>query len=165
MKLVITLGEQTLETEFTVANGTAKLTHDQQTHEAQIAQPEPGVFTVILNQRVFRCMLDELPNGQREIVVNGQRFPITVHDKKHRRGKVSDAAASGKATLVSPMPGKVVRVLCAMGDEIVANQGVLVVEAMKMQNEVLTPKAGKVAEIRVSEGQTVNAGEVLAVIE
>lgn len=165
MKLVITLGEQKLETDFTVANGTAKLTHGQQTHEAQLTQPEPGVFTVILNQRVFRCMLDELPNGQREIVVNGQRFPVTVHDKKHLRGNVSGSAASGKATLLAPMPGKVVRVLCAAGDEVVANQGVLVVEAMKMQNEVQAPKAGKVVEIRVSEGQTVNAGEVMAVIE
>lgn len=165
MKLVITLGEQTLETEFTVANGTAKLTHDQQTHEAQISQPEPGIFTVILNQRVFRCVLDELPNGQREMVVNGQRFPIVVRDKKRRRGNVGAAAASGKAVLVAPMPGKVVRVLCAAGDEIAAQQGVLVVEAMKMQNEVQTPKAGKVVELRVSVGQTVNAGEVLAVVE
>ena len=50
-------------------------------------------------------------------------------------------------------------------DEVAARQGVLVVEAMKMQNEVQSPKAGKVAEIKVAEGQTVNAGEVLAVIE
>jgi biotin carboxyl carrier protein len=165
VKLVITLGEQKLTTEFTVANGTAKLTHDQQTHEAQISQPEPGIFTVILNQRVFRCVLDELPNGQREVVVNGQRFPVAVHDKKRRRGNVDAAMASGKAVLVAPMPGKVVRVLCAAGDEVAAQQGVLVVEAMKMQNEVQTPKAGKVVELRVSAGQTVNAGEVLAVVE
>ena len=165
MKLVITLGEQTLESEFTVANGTVKLTHDQQTHEAQISQPEPGLFTVLLNQRVFRCVLDELPNGQREIVVNGQRFPIAVHDKKRLRGQAGAAVASGKATLIAPMPGKVVRVLCAVGDEVAAQQGVLVVEAMKMQNEVLAPKSGKVTELRVSEGQTVNSGEVLAVVE
>jgi biotin carboxyl carrier protein len=63
------------------------------------------------------------------------------------------------------MPGKVVRVLVSAGDEVAANQGVLIVEAMKMQNEVLSPKAGKVADIRVTEGQTVNAGETLAVIE
>jgi biotin carboxyl carrier protein len=63
------------------------------------------------------------------------------------------------------MPGKVVRVLLNAGDEVAARQGVLVVEAMKMQNEVQSPKAGKIAEIKVSEGQTVNAGEVLVVIE
>ena len=63
------------------------------------------------------------------------------------------------------MPGKIVRVLVSVGDEVAANQGVLIVEAMKMQNEVLSPKAGKVSEIRVAEGQTVNASETLAVIE
>jgi biotin carboxyl carrier protein len=63
------------------------------------------------------------------------------------------------------MPGKVVRVLLNAGDEVAARQGVLVVEAMKMQNEVQSPKAGKIAEIKVSEGQTVNAGDVMAVIE
>jgi biotin carboxyl carrier protein len=63
------------------------------------------------------------------------------------------------------MPCKVVRALLNAGDEVAARQGVLVVEAMKMQNEVQSPKAGKIAEIKVSEGQTVNAGDVLAVIE
>ena len=63
------------------------------------------------------------------------------------------------------MPGKVVRILKAVGDEVESGQGVLVVEAMKMQNEVQSPKHGRVAELRVSEGQTVNAGEVMAVIE
>ena len=166
MKLVIEVAGQILDTEFTLTNGgTVQLKHDEQTHTAQVGQPEPGLFIVTLNHRVYRCSLDQQPDGSTEVVVNGQRFPVTVRDKKHLRANVSGAAASGKATLVSPMPGKVVRVLCAAGDEIAANHGVLVVEAMKMQNEVQTPKAGKVVEIRVSEGQTVNAGEVLAVIE
>jgi biotin carboxyl carrier protein len=63
------------------------------------------------------------------------------------------------------MPGKVVRLLAAVGDEVTEGQGILVVEAMKMQNEVQAPKAGNVTDLKVAEGQTVNAGEVLAVIE
>lgn len=165
MKLAIVIGDQTLDAEFSVNNGTASLTHNQQTYTAQISTPEPGLFTVILNQRVYNCVLDELPNGQTEVVVNGQRYPVSVHDKKHLRGNASNAAASGKATLLAPMPGKVVRVFCAVGDAVEANQGLLVVEAMKMQNEVQAPKAGKITEVRVTEGQTVNAGEVMAVIE
>jgi biotin carboxyl carrier protein len=166
MKLAIEIAGQTLEAEFTLTNGgTAQLKHDEQIHTAQVSQPEPGLFIVTLNHRVYRCALDQQPDGSTEVVVNGQRFPIIVRDKKHLRGNVSGAAASGKATLVAPMPGKVVRVLCGVGDEVAAQQGVLVVEAMKMQNEVQAPKAGKVVEIRVSEGQTVNAGEMLAVVE
>jgi len=63
------------------------------------------------------------------------------------------------------MPGRVVNVLVSVGDEVAHLQGVLVVEAMKMENEIKSPKAGKVAEIRVTPGQTVEKGELLAVIE
>jgi biotin carboxyl carrier protein len=165
VKLTITVDGQTLEADFTTTNGTATLKHNEQTYEAQLGQPEPGFYTVILNNRVFRCLLDEQPNGQTEIVVNGQRIAVALHDKKHLRGQAGGALVGGKATLTAPMPGKIVRVLCAVGEEVAAQQGILVIEAMKMQNEVQSPKAGAVIEIRVTEGQTVNAGEVLAVIE
>lgn len=165
MKLVIELAGQSHEVEFAHHNGTAQLIQGTNNHTAQVSQPEPGLFTIVLNHRVYRCWLDTLPDGRTEAVVNGQRFPVSVRDKKHLRGSAGNAAAGGKATLTAPMPGKVVRVFCAVGDEVAAEQGLLVVEAMKMQNEVLAPKAGKVTEVRVSEGQTVNAGEVLAVVE
>lgn len=165
MKLAIEIAGQSHEIEFTQHNGTAQLIQGTSHHSAQVSQPEPGLFTIVLNQRVYRCLLDTLPDGRTEAVVNGRRFPVSVHDKKHLRSNAGGAAVGGKATLTAPMPGKVVRVLCAVGDEVAAEQGLLVVEAMKMQNEVLAPKAGKVTEVRVSEGQTVNAGEVLAVVE
>ena len=93
-------------------------------------------------------------------------MPVAIRDRKRLPANAgSDGRSGGRATLVSPMPGKVVRVMCSVGDEVAANQGLLVVEAMKMQNEVQSPKIGKVAELRVREGQTVNAGEVLAVVE
>ncbi|MBI3663579.1 MAG: biotin/lipoyl-binding protein [Acidobacteria bacterium] len=62
------------------------------------------------------------------------------------------------------MPGKIVRVLAKAGDAVEAGQGLLVVEAMKMQNEIKAPKTGKVEKVLVAEGQTVNAGETLAVV-
>ncbi len=63
------------------------------------------------------------------------------------------------------MPGRLVRVLVARGDAVAAHQGVVVIEAMKMQNELKSPKNGKVAELRVAPGDTVSAGDVLAVIQ
>ena len=166
MKLQLEINGQLTDAEFDTTNGSAQLKLGEQTHVADISQPEPGFYVVQLNNRVYRCALDKLPTGETEVVVNGKRIPIKVRDKKHLRGNVGAGAnASGKATLISPMPGKIVRVLVNVGDEVAANQGVLVVEAMKMQNEVQSPKDGKVVEIRVAEGQTVNAGETLAVIE
>lgn len=166
MKLELQIDGQTIPAEFTTTDGQAQLKLGEQTHKASISQPEPGFYVVQLNHRVYRCALETAPGGATEIVVNGRRIPVAVHDKKRRRdGAAGGAGAAGKVSLISPMPGKVVRVLVAAGDEVAANQGVLIVEAMKMQNEVLSPKAGKVAEIRVAEGRTVNAGETLAVIE
>jgi biotin carboxyl carrier protein len=72
--------------------------------------------------------------------------------------------AQGRQQIVAPMPGKVVRVLVSAGDEVAAGQGLLVVEAMKMQNEIRSPKQGKVERFEVQEGQAVNAGEVLCVV-
>lgn len=139
---------------------------DDESHDAIIEEPEPGLYVVLLEGRVFRCELLVTGEGRYEIDVNGQRFDARVRDLKHLgRGKASDAGASGRVELTAPMPGKIVRILHEVGDEVKSGDGVLVVEAMKMQNEMQSPRTGKVVEIRVQVGQTVNAGEVLAVIE
>lgn len=167
MKLELEINNRTVETEFSYADGAAQLTYDGQTYRAEVSQPEPGLYTVLLDNRVYRCAIVGLPGGATEIVVNNtRRIPIVVRDRKRMRGGLgSSADASGQAVLTAPMPGKIVRVMVKTGDEVTANQGVLVVEAMKMQNEVQSPKDGKVIEVKVVEGQTVNAGETMVVIE
>lgn len=166
MKLELEIDGQHLEVEFIFADGVAQLTIGDHSREAQVSEPEPGLFLIILNNHVYRCALEKMPNGSVEVIVNGKRIPVAARDKKHMRGGAgASAGAAGSVILSSPMPGKIVRVLLGAGDAVNAHQGVLIVEAMKMQNEVQSPKAGKVAEIKVAEGQTVNAGEALAVIE
>ena len=71
----------------------------------------------------------------------------------------------GGQHVTAPMSGKVVRLLVAAGDEVEARQGVVVVEAMKMENELTAPRAGRIAEVAVAEGASVEAGKVLIVIE
>lgn len=166
MKLAIEIDGKALEAEFTSNHGLAQLTSDGRTHEAQVSEPEPGLYVVIINDRVYRCELERTASGGAEVIVNGQRRSAVVRDKKRMRSRVgAGEGAGGRATLTAPMPGKVVRILSRAGDQVDANQGLLIVEAMKMQNEVQSPKAGKLVELRVAEGQTVNAGEILAVIE
>jgi biotin carboxyl carrier protein len=77
----------------------------------------------------------------------------------------ADHTSEGRQQLTAPMAGKVVRVLLKPNDEVAAGQGVVVVEAMKMQNEIKSPKAGRVIEIRVIEGATVTANQILAIVE
>jgi biotin carboxyl carrier protein len=98
--------------------------------------------------------------------VKNSRFAVEVRDPRSLRSRKSAAATGeGPQKLLAPMPGKVVRVILAAGSEVEAGQGVLVVEAMKMQNELKSPKKGTVTQVMVAEGASVTAGEVLAIVE
>jgi len=117
---------------------------------------------------VFDCRVDGQPRSGEtiNIVVGTQPFAVTFTDPKRLRGSAEAAGhGDGAARIVAPMPGKVVRVLVEVGAQIDAGAGVVVVEAMKMQNEMKTPKAGTVTGINVQVGSTVNGGDILAIIE
>jgi len=166
LKLELIIEGKPAQAEITSVNGVVQLRYNGQLHEARVSEPESGIFLVIINGRVYRCALEKLSTGETEVVVNSRRVSIAVSDKKNlRHHSGASAGNGGPAALSSPMPGKVVRILLNPGDQVAANQGVLVVEAMKMQNEIQSPRAGKVLEINVSEGQTVNAGQTLGRVE
>jgi acetyl/propionyl-CoA carboxylase alpha subunit len=166
MKLELEIEGKIMEAEFSSGEPMAQLSLEGKVYRAAVSEPEPGIFVIIFNDRVYRCTLERLPNGGIEVNVGGQRISVAANDKKHLRSNPGGSSGSGGRVILSaPMPGKVVRILLAAGAEVNAHQGVLIVEAMKMQNEVQSPKAGKIAEMRISEGQTVNGGEILAVIE
>ena len=94
------------------------------------------------------------------------RYKAEVRDPRSLRGRKSASAdEAGPRKLIAPMPGKVVRVLVAEKTQVEAGQGILVVEAMKMQNEIKSPKAGVVQKLVTSDGAAVNAGDVLAIVE
>jgi biotin carboxyl carrier protein len=100
-----------------------------------------------------------------EVSVNGRVFQVEVFDPRSLRGRRAAAEGSGPQTVAALMPGRVIRVLVEAGQEIGAGQGLIVVEAMKMQNEMKSPRAGRVMEVRAAAGATVSAGDVLVVIE
>ena len=127
---------------------------------ADVRQPEPGVYSVLLDGRVYEARVE--PGA---VVVNGRRFEIEVRDPRTWTGARRAAGHARAEQVTAPMPGKVVRVLVGVGDSVEAGQGLLVVEAMKMQNEMKSSKAGRVASLAAREGAAVAAGEVLATIE
>ena len=96
------------------------------------------------------------------VTIEGYRFEIEVRDPRRWRERRAAAGTAGVQTIAAPMPGKVVRVLVAAGETVEAGQGLVVVEAMKMQNEMKALRAGKVLSLPAREGATVAAGEVLA---
>jgi len=125
-----------------------------------IQEVEPGVYSVILNGASY-----EVRVGVGEIFINGNGYPFELDDPRQWKRPGSGAGIQGRAAIVAPMPGKIVRVLVSEGDLVEAGQGILVVEAMKMQNELKAPRAGRVTSIAVKAGDGVNAGAVLAAIE
>ena len=104
--------------------------------------------------------------GELLITLDGRAVAATVNGRRSRRpGADGSGGTHGEQSVNAPMPGRVVRVLVAAGDEVAVRQGVVVVEAMKMENELRSPKAGRVKEVSVAPGTSVEAGRVLVVIE
>jgi biotin carboxyl carrier protein len=131
--------------------------------EAQLLRP--GVLSLIVDGHAWCVVLEDDAN-EPAVYVGGARVVYRVDDPrslKARRGRA--AGTDGPKAIKASMPGRVVRVLAQKGDAVEAHAGVVVIEAMKMQNELKSPKAGRIAELRVSAGDTVAAGDVLAVVE
>jgi biotin carboxyl carrier protein len=137
-------------------------------YQLDARQTVPGSYLLTSEGHVFDCRVEgSTESGEPLAVFVGTRsFEVTLADPKRlRSSKDPSAHDDGAARIIAPMPGKVVRVLVEVGAQIEAGAGVVVVEAMKMQNEMKSPKAGTVSAINVEIGATVNGGDVLAVIE
>ena len=123
-------------------------------------------LSLIAGTGSYRCDIDPGKNGQIRVLVGETVYPLEILDERKLRMR----RAGGKFTLEgpqridAPMPGKVTRVLVKVGDAVEEGQGLIVVEAMKMENELKSPKAGKVTELQAVEGATVESGAKLAVV-
>lgn len=142
-------------------------TVDERTYELEVTEPETDVFLLKKDGAIFESSVSSQANTAESLVrIGNEVHEVTIIDPKRLRGaKGDDASASGKVEIKTAMPGKVVRILVSEGDAVQKGDGVIVVEAMKMQNEMKSPKDGTITVIRPAEGDTVSAGDVLVVIE
>lgn len=124
----------------------------------------PNVLSLRICNKAFEVKCERV-GGETHVWVGSRRFAAEVRDPRSLRSRIRATDDHGPKKLTAPMPGKVVRVLVSPGTEVEAGAGVLVVEAMKMQNEVKSPKKGVIQKILVTEGTAVNAGDVLAIVE
>lgn len=100
-----------------------------------------------------------------EVSIHGRKIPVEFADAAKARRRQSGADTTGVVDVRAPMPGKIVRVLLQKGDEVEPHQGIVVMEAMKMQNEIRSPKRGRIVELKVSAGDAVNLADVVARVE
>ncbi|HEU5403627.1 MAG TPA: biotin/lipoyl-containing protein [Terriglobales bacterium] len=124
------------------------------------------VMSILLGGKAYEIKRERALSGEIHMIVGSTRYASEVQDPrslKTRRAK--SGTAEGPQKLTAPMPGKIVRIMLPEKSEVEAGQGVIVVEAMKMQNELKSPKKGVVAKVLVAEGATVNAGDALVIIE
>jgi len=126
----------------------------------------PYTLSILLDGQSFETNVTPSPDGKLKLQTGTQEFTAEVIDPRAWSGRRhGNVEAEGRQQIVAPMPGKVVRLLVKAGDRVEAGQGLLVVEAMKMQNEIRSPKSGTVERVLAKEGQPVNAGEILAWID
>jgi biotin carboxyl carrier protein len=171
MKLKAQLSGTDHEVSLKLASANAVVEVDGRRHDLEVRELARGEYLLISGSHVYKCRVDRKrdpghPGETFAVVLRGQNHDVSIIDPKRLRSAQSSGAHhSGAAEIISPMPGKIVRLLVEAGAPIEAGAGVVVVEAMKMQNEMKAPKAGVVVSINTEEGATVNAGDVLAVID
>lgn len=125
----------------------------------------PDVLSLVVDGESFEVRNETAGEGQR-LFIGGSRYKVSVQDPRSLRSRMrAGLADAGPQRLTASMPGTVVRVLAREGEKISAGQGIIVVEAMKMQNEIRSPKEGVLKRMLAHDGEKVNAGDVLAIVE
>ena len=166
MKYEILIAGKTRTVELTRAAARWQITLDGAPTNADAIEIAPGIFSILINGESHEARVASNSDGSLTIQDGPNEFRAEVADPRSWRGRKHGAAeAEGRQKIVAPMPGKVIRLLVKPGDKVEAGQGLLVVEAMKMQNEVKSPKTGTVEKLLAKESQPVNAGDVLAWID
>jgi biotin carboxyl carrier protein len=148
------------------ANGRFVLIADGKPHEVDALGLEHGAVSMIIDGASYDVEFEER-DDQVIVHLKDQVVQIEVSDERRYRLKMARGSfrAEGKQIITAPMPGKIVKILVKPGDEVKEGQGLVVVEAMKMENELKSPKAGKVVELFAKEGTAVESNAKLVVVE
>lgn len=168
MKLQAEIGGDDHSVEIRVQDGKLFAQVDDREYELEFSEPEPGVYLFKHNGMIYQATVSRAGDkaGSIRLHIGANEVDVRVIDPKKLRGAgAGNNHTDGVVDITTAMPGKVVRLLVEPGAAVKQGDGIVVVEAMKMQNELKSPKAGIVKEIRASAGATVSAGDVLATIE
>jgi biotin carboxyl carrier protein len=161
----VTIAEKTYRVELARAGEQWSCRLDGREFPLDVVSTQPGVFSLLLNGKSYDVKQETI-GTETNIVVGHERFAAVVRDPRSFRSRRRvGASEQGVKKITAPMPGKVVRILSPVGSQVEAGQSVIVIEAMKMQNELKAPKNGTVKKINVAEGAAVEAGQTLAEVE
>ncbi len=132
---------------------------------ARVAQE--NLYSLLLDHRSFEIAVEEVRGGYR-ILLGGELYEVQVTDERRRRlmqGRSKPAAPHGETRVTAPIPGLIVKVEVTVGEEVAANQPLVILEAMKMENEIRAPQRGVVRAVLVEPGQSVDQGAILVILD
>lgn len=161
----VMIGEQSFRVELQHAETGWKCRLNGREFPVDVVAGEDGVLSLLLAGKSYEVK-QETTASETKVVVGQERFNVAVRDpRSFRSRRHAGADAQGVKKITAPMPGKVVRLLAGEGSAVEAGQSVIVIEAMKMQNELKAPKSGVLKKLNVKEGAAVEAGQSLAEVE
>ena len=163
MKLAVKVRDHLHDVVVTRQNGHYIVEIDGKRHEVDSHKLENNFYSFLMGERSFEVSVER--DGDTYKVRRGAAMLNVAISDPSRQAREALAAAAGPEKILSQMPGKVVRILVAEGDEVEAGAGILVVEAMKMENEITTEKGGTIKQLAVNEGEAVEGGALLAIVE
>lgn len=139
---------------------------DGRTFRVDAAKSGRTIYSLLEDGRQWEAMVDEKGAHGFDVMVAGRLFHLEAVDERSQRlAQSAKISAEGPQTVAADMPGKVIKIERAVGDPVSEGQGVVIVEAMKMENEIGSPVEGTVSEISVAEGDTVETGDPLFTVE
>jgi biotin carboxyl carrier protein len=166
VKYVATLNDDSRVVEIESAGDRYHVKIGDEVWEVDARATGPGVYSLLIDGVSYTAGVFDR-NGMRVVEVGGESYEIAVEEETRHIIRTQGGKAGGgrSRTLTAPLPGKISRVAVRPGDTVQAGDALLVIEAMKMENEFKASGAGTVVEVRVAPGQAVNAGDVLIVME
>jgi len=164
MQFTAVVAGETVEILFERTDDGIVATIGDRKYSVEVTNVAKGVYWFNWNNQSIEITI--LPDGDLySVTVGNHRIPVEILDSHKKFQRSAHKGPSGAAEIRAPMPGRIVRVLTAAGQDVHANQGIVVMEAMKMQNEIKSPTNGKIRTLDVAEGETVRSGHLIALIE
>ena len=165
MRFAATLGDQTHIAEVSEVGGRFRVVVGEEAWDVDARLPARGLYSLLIGGVSYVADVKE-EDSWFLVDVSGESYRIRVEEESRHiiRTRGGAESAEGGLVVTAPMPGKIVRVEVAVGQAVKPGDGLVVIEAMKMENEFRATTAGTVSEVRVQVGQTVNAGDVLVVV-
>jgi biotin carboxyl carrier protein len=167
MNYVAIIGERKVKVTVEAKSGSNyEVTIDGIRNIVNASRVADHLWSILQGNKSVEADVFQLPGEEFEVLINGDRHRFSLMNEQQRAMLQPDGkGTTGRALILSPMPGKIVKLLVEAGQEVGANHGLIVVEAMKMENEIKSAGAGRIAEIFVKEGDVVESGAKLLLVE